>query len=157
MFVEFPIRLRRRQPLIELIPLSFWIFPVLQQHKACHPVGELEHVLNLKSFFYPSGYAVDSLIAELGGDPAALPFEEIYKSRAELFVFLSCEHRISVESREQPKERLFAQIQGFHSGFHGRGSDKTLTNSPTTICGKPLVVRVDAAGYQESRRTSGGA
>ena len=73
------------------------------------------------------------------------------------FLFLSCEHRISVESREQPKERLFAQIQDFHSGFQGRGSDETLTHSPTTICGKPAVVREDAAGYQDSRRTSGGA
>src|SRR5262245_65989632 len=136
MFVEFPIRLRRRQPLIELIPLSFWIFPVLQQHKACHPVGELEHVLNLKSFFYPSGYAVDSLIAELGGDPAALPIEEIYKSRAERFVFLSCEHRNSVEAREQHKERQFSQIQAFHTGDHGTGCDKRPTNSQTTICGK---------------------
>src|SRR5262245_1528127 len=148
MFVEFTIRLRRRQLFIELLPLSFGIVPMFQQHQPRHATGELEHVVNLKAFFHLSGYTVDSLIAQFGGDTATLTFEEIYQSRTELFVLFSCEYRISVESREQPRERLFAQIQDFHSELRCERADKILTRSPTTICGRPAPVRESALGDQ---------
>jgi hypothetical protein len=126
MILKFAIGLWRRQPLIELIPFSFWIIPVFQQHKARHAIGELEHILNLKASLQLSGYSVYSLIAKFGGNPASLSFKEIHKSRTEFFVLFSRERRIGVESRKQPKESLLAQIRNFHSEIRGSGNDKTL-------------------------------
>ena len=136
---------------------------MLQQHKARHAVGELEHVLDLKAFFYLSGYAADSLIAELVWDSATLPFEEIYQSRTELFVFFSCKHRISVESREKPKKAslLKSECQFTHKmKITGRQNqqltvsiraqdEKAFAHKVKKLCFFALILKIPATGLNQ--------